>query len=181
MSKRVESPIERFCLGVLLRDPELLYRVDRKLQALSLERLSPQNFTGTEHQVIFQAVQEALTQEEEEPAHHWRNCIETPLLTLADSLLAEVIDFDFTQPRVIKEIMTNFLRLRKRNLELTLTHLRFQLLAVQEGESFEEGQDGDVWHHMRQVQHIASEKERLDRALAGHGGQNPTTLIAEGR
>jgi len=180
-SKRVESPIERFCLGVLLRDPELLYRVDRMLQALSLERLSPQNFTGTEHQVIFHAVQEALTQEEEEPAHHWRNCIEMPLLTLADSLLAEVVDFDFTQPRVIEEIMTNFLRLRKRNLELTLTHLRFQLLAVQEGESFEEGQEGDVWHHMRKVQHIASEMDRLDRALAGHGGPQPTTLIAEGR
>ena len=180
VSKRTESPIERFCLGVLLRDPELLYRVDRKLQALSLERLSPQDFTGTEHQVIFQAVQEALTQEEEEPAHYWRNCLEVPLLTLADSLHAEVVEFDFTQPKVIEEIMANFLRLRKRNLELTLTHLRFQLLAVQEGESFEEGQQGDVWHHMRKVQHIASEKDRLDRALAGHGGPQPTTLIAEG-
>ncbi len=180
VSQRVESPIERFSLGVLLYDPELLYRVDRNLQALSLGRLSPQDFTGTEHKVIFHAVREALAQEEEEPARHWRSCIETPLLALSDSLLAEVIDFDFTQPRVIEEIMANFLRLRKRKLELTLTHLRFQLQAVQEGESFEEEQEGDVWHHTREVQRIASEKDRLDRALAGHGGPNQTTLIAEG-
>jgi len=180
VSQRVESPIERFSLGVLLYDPELLYRVDRNLQALALERLSPQDFTGTEHKVIFHAVREALAQEEEEPARHWRSCIETPLLALSDSLLAEVIDFDFTQPRVIEEIMANFLRLRKRKLEVTLTHLRFQLQAVQEGESFEEEQEGGVWHHTREVQRIASEKDRLDRALAGHGGSNPTTLVAEG-
>jgi len=180
VSQRVESPIERFSLGVLLYDPELLYRVDRNLQALALERLSPQDFTGTEHKVIFHAVREALAQEEEEPARHWRSCIETPLLALSDSLLAEVIDFDFTQPRVIEEIMANFLRLRKRKLEVTLTHLRFQLQAVQEGESFEEEQEGGVWHHTREVQRIASEKDRLDRALAGHGGPNPTTLVAEG-
>jgi len=180
VSPWVESPIERFCLGVLLCDPELLYRVDRNLQALALGRLSPKDFTGTEHKVIFHAVREALAQEEEEPARHWRSCIETPLLALADSLLAEVVDFDFTQPRVIEEIMANFLRLRKRKLELALTHLRFQLQAVQEGESFEEEQEGDVWYHTREVQRIASEKDRLDRALAGHGGPNRTTLIAEG-
>lgn len=174
------SPIERFCLGVLLCDPELLYRIDRNMQALDLGRLSPQDFTGTEHQVIFHAVREALAQEEEEPARHWRSRLEAPLLVLADTLLAEVVDFDFTRPRVIEEIMANFLRLRKRNLESALTHLRFQLQAIQESESLEEEQQADVWHYTHEVQRIASQKYRLDRALAGRGGSHQATLVAPG-
>ncbi len=181
MITRLESPIERFCLGVLLRDPELLYRIDRTLQMLELGRLSPEDFAGTEHQVIFQAVREALTQEEEEPASHWRSQVEEPLLALAEVLLAEVVNIDFTQRRVIEEIVANFLRLRKRNLELSLSHLRFQIQAAQEGDSLAEDQGEDIWHHTREVQRIASQKDRLDRALAGRGGTQQSPIIVTGR
>jgi DNA primase len=169
VSPKVESPIERFCLGVLLRDPELLYRIDRRLQALDLGRVSPQDFNGTDHQVIFHAVREALSQDEEEPLQHWRNQLDPTLLTLADSLLADVIELDFRLPKVLEGIVANFLRLRKRRLELALTHLRFQLQAVQDVETTDEELHEDLWHHTREVQRIASEKERLDRALAGPG------------
>lgn len=167
VSPRVETPIERFCLGVLLSDPELLYRIDRQLQALELGRVSPQDFTGTDHRVLFQAVREALAQDEEEPIRHWRNQLEPSLNTLADSFLVEVADFDFRLPKVVEGIMANFLRLRKRRLELALTHLRFQLQAIQEVEITDEELHEDLWHHTREVQHIASQKERLDRALSG--------------
>jgi DNA primase len=169
VSPKVESPVERFCLGVLLRDPELLYRIDRRLQALDLGRVSPQDFAGTDHQVIFHAVREALSQDEEEPLQHWRSQLDPTLLTLADSLLADVIELDFRLPKVLEGIMANFLRLRKRRLELALTHLRFQLQAVQDIETTDEELHEDLWHHTREVQRIASEKERLDRALAGPG------------
>jgi DNA primase len=169
VSPKAESPVERFCLGILLRDPELLYRIDRRLQALDLARVSPQDFTGTDHQVIFHAVREALAQDEEEPIHHWRNQLDPALITLADAFLADVVELDFRLPKVLEGIMANFLRLRKRRLELALTHLRFQLQAVQEIETTEELHE-DLWHHTREVQRIASEKERLDRALAGPSG-----------
>ncbi len=160
----VESPMERFCLGVLLREPELLYRIDRKLQALDLERLSHKDFTGTERQVIFHAVREALAQDDEEPVLNCRSRLDAPLLTSAEALLTDVVDIDYTQSRVIEEIMANFLRLRKRNLEMTLTQLRFQLQAAQDSESInEEGQE-EVWRYTREVQRIASQKDRLDRA-----------------
>jgi DNA primase len=169
-SPKVESPVERFCLGVLLRDPELLYRIDRRLQALDLGRVSPQDFTGTDHQVIFHSVREALAQDEEEPLQHWRNQLDPMILTLADSLLADVVELDFRLPKVLEGIMANFLRIRKRRLELALTHLRFQLQEVQDVETKDEELHEDLWHHTREVQRIASEKERLDRALAGPGG-----------
>ena len=167
VSAQVEAPIERFCLGVLLSDPELLYRIDRQLQALELGRVSPQDFTGTDHRVLFQAVREALAQDDEEPILHWRNQLEPSLMALGDSFLVEVAELDFRLPKVLEGIMANFLRLRKRRLELALTHLRFQLQAVQEVEVTDEELHEDLWHHTREVQRIASQKERLDRALSG--------------
>jgi hypothetical protein len=156
--------MERFCLGVLLREPELLYRINRKLQALDLERLSHKDFTGTERQVIFHAVREALAQDDEEPVLNCRNRLDAPLLTSAEALLTDVVDIDYTQSRVIEEIMANFLRLRKRNLEMTLTQLRFQLQAAQDSESIDEEGQEEVWRYTREVQRIASQKDRLDRA-----------------
>jgi DNA primase len=167
VSPQVEAPVERFCLGVLLSDPELLYRIDRQLQTLELGRVSPEDFTGTDHRVLFQIVREALSQDEEEPIQHWRNQLEPSLTALAESFLVEVAELDFRLPKVLEGIMANFLRLRKRRLELALTHLRFQLQAVQEVEVTDEELHEDLWHHTREVQRIASQKERLDRALSG--------------
>lgn len=180
LGARTASPIERFCLGVLLREPELVYRIDRQLQSLDLQRLSPTDFTETEHQVIFHAIREALAQDEDEPSRQWRLRLEEPVIVLAENLLAGVVDLDFGQPKVINEILANFLRLRKRNLELFLQHLRFQLQAVQEDEPGENQQE-DVWRHTREVQRVATHMERLDRALARQGGSLPSTIVAQGR
>jgi hypothetical protein len=51
--------------------------------------------------------------------------------------------------------------------------LRFQLQLMHEAslESQEEGEGSDVWVHTHEVHDIASQKERLDRALAGARGQ----------
>jgi hypothetical protein len=163
----VESPIERFCIAVLLRDPELLYRIDRNLQELGLGRLSVQDFSGTLHQILFKSIRSALSQEELEPVDHWQGNLDESLLPTTESYLLDVADFDFSQPRVLEEVLANFLRLRKRTLELALTSLRFQMQAAQDGEAFvEEGQE-DVWQHTREVQRLATQRERLDRALAG--------------
>jgi DNA primase len=180
LGARKVSPIERFCLGVLLREPELMYRIDRQLQSLDLQRLSPTDFTETEHQVIFQAVREALAQDEDEPAHQWRLRLEEPVIVFAEDLLAGIVDLDFGQPKVIDEILANFLRLRRRNLELFLQHIRFELQAVQEDEPGEDQQE-DVWRHTREVQRVATLMERLDRALAHQGGLLPSKIVAQGR
>ena len=42
-----ETALERFCLGVLLREPELVYQIDRAYVSIELERLSTKDFTGT--------------------------------------------------------------------------------------------------------------------------------------
>jgi DNA primase len=167
----VDLAMERFCLGALLKEPEILYRIDRELHTLNLERLTTKDFTGSDRRVIFQAVRSALGQDEEEPARFWRKALDPALSEDAEGLYADVADLDFRQPRVINEVLANFLRLRKRNLEAYLSQLRFRIQAAQDGDAAPvEGLEGEVWEHTREVQQLATKKERLDQALARPGG-----------
>jgi DNA primase len=151
---------ERFCLGVLLRSPEMVYRIDRELQALGLDRLSGQDFTGTERQVIFQAIRAALAQDEAEPADHWRAQLVQPLGEMADTLAREGDRIDLQDPRAVDEVVAGFLRLRKRNLGAARTQLQFQLQAAQEAD------ETQVIDLQREVVRITRDWDRLDRALA---------------
>jgi replicative DNA helicase len=166
-----ETAMERFCLGTLLSYPEALYRIDRELQALEQDRLSVKDFNGSDLRVIFQAVRSALNQDEEEPVDYWRNSLDETLLTTAEKLLGEAAEMDLNQPKVLGEVLANFLRLRKRNLESQLSQLRFRIEAVQ-GMEIDQDQElqSQLWDHTREVQQLASKKERLDRALAQPSG-----------
>lgn len=163
---------ERFCLGLLLRDPELLYRVDRQLVALELERLSPQDFTGTERQVIFQAVREALAQDENEPSAYWRTRLAPEVNEAAQGLLDELTtlselgDIDLGQPKVADEVMARFLQLRKRVLDSSLSQTQFQLLAAQESPSEDEGRAPELAVLTARARMLAQQKARLEQALA---------------
>ena len=162
-----ETALERFCLGVLLREPELVYQVDRAYVSLELDRLSTKDFTGTDRRVIFQAVRSALAQDEVEPDQHWKKALDPSLLPIAEELSGEMLELDFMQPRVREEIIANFLRLRKRNLEISLTNLRFQLQAEQESDTGgEEARKEQILVHTKEVQKIALTKDKLDRALS---------------
>lgn len=162
-----ETALERFCLAVLLKEPELVYQVDRAYVSLELERLSTKDFTGTDRRVIFQAVRSALAQDEVEPDQYWKKALDPSLLPIAEELSGEMLELDFMQPRVREEIIANFLRLRKRNLEISLTNLRFQLQAEQESEAGgEEARKEQILFHTKEVQKIASIKDKLDRALS---------------
>ncbi|MCJ7568665.1 MAG: DNA primase [Anaerolineales bacterium] len=162
---------ERFCLAVLLDHPELLYRVDREFQALEIERSSNQDFSSTEYQMIFKVIRSALGQHEEEPVQYWQNKLETTLYSIAEMLMDEFDNIDTQEQKVIEEVIANFFRLRKRWIESKLTHIRFQLEALQE-QSPADGADqrGQMWQLTREVQRLADIERRLDRVLSRHGG-----------
>jgi DNA primase len=172
-----EMGVERFCLGLILQDPELLYRMDRQLQELGLERLSHRDFTGTDRQVIFQAAREALGQDQVDPGAHWRAQLPDAVRLHADALLeqmsklGEVVDLDQQQRKVAEEVAARFLQLRKRNLEQSLSQIQFQLQAAQEETPGVGGERQDELNDMaREVQRLAAQKARLEQALARHQG-----------
>ncbi len=173
---RDPARVECFCLGVLLRDPEVLYRVDRQLHALGLERLSAQDFTGTERQVIFHAIRGALGQVDDEPAQHWRHNMEEPVLSIALSLEAEAATLALNEARVQEEIVASFLRLRKRNLAGIRSQVQFQQLVAQE-----QGDLPTALELSREVMRLSRDWARLDQALAGPRVSRPVWTTEDRR
>lgn len=153
---------ERFCLGLLLRDPELTYWIDRKLHALELEGLSPLDFYSTDSQIIFQALRSSLAQVDEEPSQYWRSVLDGSTLAQAISIVDQVEQVDFDRPRVVETVSADFLRLRKRRVESLLEQLSFQQQTVQESE-----EPADQMRYLTQeAQQLSSQKRRLEAALA---------------
>ena len=81
--------IEAFFLGIVLRMPELLYQVDRKLEQNKLSALAADDFEYTDHQLLFQSIRQSIEQVEQE--YHAFAMADLPesLLTLANGLLEE--------------------------------------------------------------------------------------------
>jgi len=176
-----EARIERFCLGLLLRSPEIAYRVDRQLAELDLERLVPQDFTGTERQVIFQAIRTALAQDDQDPGEGWRHHVPEALTEYAQSMLDEigslsaVTSIDLNQPKVLEEVLARFLQLRKRVLEADLQQIQFQLLAAQEQARDTGAETGEEKALLAaRVRKLAGQKARLEQALVRRQGAAPS-------
>ncbi len=154
---------EHFCLGLLLRDPELTYWVDGKLRAFELEGLSPLDFSSTDSQIIFQALRSSLAQVDEEPSQYWRSILDGSTLAQAISIVDQVEPVDFDRPRVTEIVSRDFLQLRQERVASLLEQLSFQQQAVQESE-----EPADQMRYLTQeAQQLTSQKRRLEAALAG--------------
>ena len=164
-----EDKLERFCMGVLLRSPSLVHRLDRDLQDLGLKRLAPDDFGSTERRIMFEGVRRALTQDAVDPQDAWRESLDASLLTLAEDLLAEISDLDLDEPRAFNEVVAAFLRLRKRSLSFSTGQLQFQLLAAQDAEEDVRPTGQEVEHMKQEVQQLALERARLEQALSRRG------------
>ena len=163
MRKANQSATEGFCLGLLLIDPELTFWIDGQLHALELEGLSDQDFTGTESQVIFKAVQSSLGQVDEEPTDRWKALLDGTALDKAVAFASKAEAVDFARPKVVDAISSDFLRLRMRRVEGMLEQLSFQQQSAQELESEPQQMVGLA----QQAQHLITQKRRLDTALSG--------------
>lgn len=171
-TRAAELPKERFYLGLLLQNPELLYRIDRQFQARQLDRLSERDFSGTTHQMIFRAIQSALQQDEDEPSQYWRVGLDESLQEAADGMIAEigrldkVVSLELERPKVADVVTAGFFQLRKRRVVEELNKLEFILQAAEESEQAKgEKSVEDIADLMKEVQRYGKQKEKLDQAL----------------
>lgn len=174
------NALERFCLGLLLQDPELLYRIDRSFQSLTLERPRERDFVTTDHQMLFASVRASLAQDEAEPAQYWQGTLDAALVGVAQEIMVLTASLDVRSTKVIDELVANFLRLRKYRLENELTQIRFQLETLQDEDDIEdkEARTERMWGLTRDVQRLADQRERLDRALTRPLGRLSGSEIA---
>jgi DNA primase len=160
----VNEPLEMHCLGILLRQPELLYRVDRALQEYQLGRLSTADFRSADKQEILDLIEASLRQDHTEPVNYILNSLSLPLMQLADKLLLGSEKLDPNEERVLEDLIRTVLELRKRNLHQNIDHMRSVMEEVQ---GSDEGMLGEYFQIMNQY---SETRIRLDKALGKFTG-----------
>lgn len=126
-SQRKGDKYEAHCVGILLREPELLYRVDRQLGKAGLKRLSPSDFQKTDHQMLVSLIREALQQNSLEPRTYVLEKLSGDIQKIADELYAGSSDLDLAADRVLEDLLRAFLSLRRWQIANSNSHLRYLL------------------------------------------------------
>ena len=98
-ARKQERAIESHCLGLLMKHPNLLYQVNRRLRELAgddegllrgpLCDLGVEDFTQSQYRVLMQYFQESMTQDDMEPLHYIGSMIERELRADFEALLIE--------------------------------------------------------------------------------------------
>ena len=85
--------VEAYCLGVLFRKPELLYRLDRQLQGAGLLSLTPDDFDYTDHQLFLKIIRQSLEQVDADHHAYVVNNLPDYISELSRELLAQSEQF----------------------------------------------------------------------------------------
>ena len=132
---RTVHTLEAHALGVLLRRPDLLYKVDRFLQESGLSRISEEDFQHGDHRAILRLLQDSIDQDVAEPLNYVLSHLSLDMMEVADQVLARTEKLDPNDERVMADLMRAILKLRHRNLRQYNEHLRFlQEEAQQQGD-----------------------------------------------
>lgn len=119
------STVEResYLLGVLLREPGMLFFIDRALQENGLARFSVQDFQRADFQQIYLLLRQSLEQDDTEPYQYIQNKLPPLLLEVADHLLTRTEKINPAEERVTQEVLRILTSLRRE-------HYQRQKLAI---------------------------------------------------
>jgi len=127
---------ENHILGFLIRNPDLIYHINRNLQEDGLPRISEGDFLNTDHQVLLQLLFKSLDQTDIEPLDFVLNHIADPLMKITDDILKQTQDVDSRGNDILNDVLRALLMLRENQISQQLDHLRFLQESAQ--------QDGDL-------------------------------------
>jgi len=128
--------MEVHILSLLIRRPDLLYRLDRGLQEASLNRMSAEDFGYTDHQVLFRLVRLSLEQDVDDPDHYLHANLPASLESLVDDLEARPGQLDPVDDRLLEDLFRAVLKIRRTAMTENITELHFlQEEAQQSGDT----------------------------------------------
>jgi DNA primase len=117
--------VETYCIGVLFRRPELLYRLDRLLQQYGLSPLAAEDFGYTDHQMLFGIIRQSVEQDQADHHQFVVEAMPESLRVLSSELLARVQNLDPVEERLLEELLRGVIKLRRVALGENLNQLRF--------------------------------------------------------
>ena len=150
---------EKHCVGILLREPEMIYKVDRALSRDGLERFGEKDFQNADFQILIKLIKEALAQAEEEPRDYIITNLPTNFEEIVDELLVMTQDLNPNIDKVLEDLMRAFLNLRKWQIAKHNDHYRF----LQERDH--ENGDYKAAEYNENISHFLREKHKIDKAM----------------
>ena len=131
--------VESACLALLLRRPDLLPHLDRRLQESSLGAVSAADFEYTDYQMILRLIQQSLEQDEKDQAHYVEAHLDESLRETYASLLAQTtpkganVNLSKSRDeRLLDELTRQVLQVRQQSLNESVNQLRFMLEEAQQ-------------------------------------------------
>ncbi len=154
--------LEAYSLGILVRLPDLLYRLDRALQEMGLPALSVEDFGYTENQSLFKVISASLEQDAID-AHDFIIENTTDVLApLVETLLAETSELGSVIERLLEEMLRGIIKLRRLSLNESLNQLRFfQEDAQESGGSLGNDYQQLVMQHALALRSLDEAQRRL--------------------
>ena len=123
--------VETSCLALLLRRPELLPHIDRRLQESGLAAISGTDFEYTDHQLILRLIQQSLEQDETEQASYVETHLDESLRDTYAALLAQRPSRG-ADDRLLEELIRQILQMRQQTLSEGVNQLRFMIDDAQQ-------------------------------------------------
>lgn len=117
--------IESYCLANLLKKPELMYRLDRKLEEYGLSPLAIEDFEYTDHQLLFGVLRLAVEQDEKEHQNYLTSHLPEALTPLVTELLLQIEKMDSYDDKLLEDLLNRFLDLRRTHAADNVNQLRF--------------------------------------------------------
>ncbi len=152
--------LEATCLRLLLRQPDLLYLLDRSLQHAGLSRLSQQDFESTDHQLLARLVFLSLEQEDHDPMNYIQQNATGSLQGLVENLLKPYEKGEPSPEKLREELVRSVLQLRRERIHQGIEQLRFLQEDLQQQGEMSLGPYQELF-----IQYMQS-RDKLDRALA---------------
>ncbi len=150
--------LETHCLGVLLRRPELLYRMDRMLQEASLSRMGFEDFGYTDHKELFRLIRQSLEQDDSQPDEYLLDHLPDALSGLVEEILGKPVQLDPVEERVLDDLLRTVLKMRRLSIDESINQLRFFQEDAQEQGDLREGA------YMELVNQARNSRQMLDQA-----------------
>jgi DNA primase len=173
------APREAYNIGLLLRRPDLLFKLDRSFTELELDRISGEDFIEPGHAAVIEGIREAALQGDSEPEEYLVGHLAEPLSGALDAAREALLKYHGEGTPSLDEALEAMLRLRQRTLERQMTDLRFYLMEI---EQTPEGPDAAetaavrtdamermnrIRKGMNRIQHALAEQISGDAAHAG--------------
>jgi len=123
---------EEYLISVLFRKPELLYKLDRRLEEGKLTPLAAEDFDYTDYQILFNLIREAVVQDKTEHHEFVIGSIPESLRDLSQNLLKQTERLDPIEERLVEELLRGIKRIREDATSEMLVQHQFLQREAQE-------------------------------------------------